>query len=61
MKNLLNYLKTEEINKIEIHVEDLLFNELRETLIKNGNWKNVGEENLGELVNDMLRKIYFQE
>ncbi len=61
MKNLLNYLKTDEINKIEIHVEDLLFNELRETLIKNGNWKNVGEENLGELVNDMLRKIYFQE
>ncbi len=54
MKNLLNYLKTDEINKIEIHVEDLLFNELRETLIKNGNWKNVGEENLGELVNDML-------
>ena len=61
MKNLLNYLKTDEINKIEIHVEDLLFNELRDTLIKNGNWKNVGEENLGELVNDMLRKIYFQE
>ena len=61
MQNLLNYLKTNETNEIEIKVEDLLFNELRKTLIKNGNWKNVGEENLGELVNDMLRKIYFQE
>lgn len=61
MQDLLDYLSKNEADEIQIKVEDLLFNEIRETLVKNGNWLNVGEENLGELVNDMLRKIYFQE
>jgi hypothetical protein len=61
MENTIKKLTEETFNKICINTEDALFNTIREELIKNGNWEDVGEDNLGEMVNDVLRRMYFDE
>jgi|SaaInlV_100m_DNA_2_1039680.scaffolds.fasta_scaffold86008_2 hypothetical protein len=41
--------------------EDYLWNRIREELKSKGLWDKVGEENLGEICNDALRILYFQD
>jgi hypothetical protein len=59
MENTIEKLTEETFNEIVVDVEDHLFDTIREELIKNGNWLSVGEDNLGEMVNDVLRRLYF--
>ena len=61
MESTIKKLTEKTYNEICVDIEDRLFDTIREELIKNGNWKDVGEDNLGEMVNDILRALYFGE
>ena len=52
------YLNKEEIDDICIDVESFIFQRIKEDLHTNGKYN---QEFVSELVNDILRKLYFQE
>ena len=59
MENSINKLGSKNFTNICTDLEDNLFITVRAQLIKNG--VEVKEEDLGEMVNDILRAVYFQE
>ena len=59
MENSVKKLGKENFNNICGEVEDNLWEMVREQLIKNK--EEVKEEELGEMVNDILRTVYFQD
>lgn len=61
MENSLDRLENKFVESLYIDVEDMLFARIRKELQRTGQWDQVGEENLGEMVSDMLHYLYFQE
>lgn len=59
MENSIKLLGSKNFNNICKDLEDNLFKAVREQLIKNK--VEVKEEELGEMVNDLLRAVYYQE
>jgi hypothetical protein len=59
MENSIKKLGNQNFNNICTELEDNLFQTVRNQLIKNN--LEVIEEELGEMVNDVLRAVYYQE
>jgi len=59
MENTIKKLGQENFNNLCKDLEDLLFRKVKQQLIKNN--LEVIEEEQGEMVNDLLRMVYFGE
>ena len=59
MENSIKKLGNQNFNNICTELEDNLFQTVRNQLIKNN--LEVIEEEIGEMVNDVLRAVYYQE
>jgi|TARA_B110000259_G_scaffold2259_1_gene2679 NTP pyrophosphatase (non-canonical NTP hydrolase) len=59
MENSIKKLGNQNFNNICKELEDNLFQTVRNQLIKNN--LEVIEEEIGEMVNDVLRAVYYQE
>ena len=58
MKSSLENLENKFVQSLYEDVLDTLFNSIRDELIRTGKWHEVGEENLGEMVSDVLNYQY---